>query len=126
MKAKRLTEGRIVNPLFSDADRRAAKAAGKIYDTPKFLTLPIGEIVEDKHCWRLCLGDRPAMVPADEECAAKVEAVMGDAGRKELLTKIRRLQHPDVRKQLGKADMAWLETMEEWHADELTAATPEA
>ena len=123
MKAKRLIEGRISNPLYSDSERRAAKAADEKYDTPRYLILPVGEIVESKHCWRNCIGDKPVMVPADQECSDAVDKVIGDKGRKRTLDLIRRLQQPEVRKQLGKADLAWLEAMEEWHEDELTSAT---
>lgn len=121
MKAVRLKEGQIVNPLFSAEARREAKANRQSYDVPEFLALPVGEIVDDPDCWLLCIDSNPAMAPEDDECAAKVLAVMSSPARKEFLTRIKRLSHPDVKKQLSKGEQEWIEAMVEVYETELAA-----
>lgn len=119
MKAKRLVPGEIGNPHYSEADKRAAKRNGVPYDTKPFLTLPVGEIVDDPDCWRLCVGSDPVMVPADDECKQAVLAKMNDAERKATLAKVIRLNHPDVRKQQTKEQLAWVDMMLEIYAQEI-------
>lgn len=126
MKAVRLKEGQRVNPLFSSREAEEARQAGRQYDTPKFLTCPIGEEVEDPNCWRLCTTG--AMAPADDECREKVLKWMGAPGRKTLVEQIRAVQAARGRNQLPKSNLQWLEYMEKAYAAELgeQAPTPSA
>lgn len=123
MKAKLLKPAEMLNPLYSQSDAQQAKARGEVYDTPVVLTLPVGHVIDDPDAWRACMPDNRIAVPDDDECAKALAARLDDAGRKSLLAMIRKLQQPEVRKQLGKQDAAWLEAMEEWHEDELTAVS---
>jgi hypothetical protein len=117
MKAVRLKEGQKVNPLYSSREADEARQAGKPYDTPKFLTCPIGEEVEHKDCWRLCTTGE--MAPADDECREKVLRWMGNPGRQKLIEQIRAVQAARGRNQLPKSNLQWLEYMEKAYAKEL-------
>jgi hypothetical protein len=119
MKAIRRKPGKIVNPLFSQADKRVAKAQGVPYETPEFLTVPKGELVDDPDCWMLCLGSDPDLQPADKECADVVLRKMTSTGRAAFLANVRRLAQPEVRKQLSKDDLKSLELWLELYGDEI-------
>jgi hypothetical protein len=119
MKAKRLVEGEIVNPLFSNADKAAAIARGEKYEVRQFLKLPKGEIVDDPECWRLCVGKGAPLAPADDECKERVLKIMSAADRKDFLQTLVRLNHPDVRKQQSKNQLEWLDMMVEIYSDEM-------
>jgi hypothetical protein len=119
MKAIRLVEGEIVNPLFSNADKAAAIARGEKYEVRQFLKLPKGEIVDDPECWRLCVGKGAPLAPADDECKERVLKVMSAADRKDFLQTLVRLNHPDVRKQQSKNQLEWLDMMVEIYSDEM-------
>lgn len=111
MKAKRLVPADIRNPYFSFEKRREAMAAGKPYDTVPFLSLPVGEIVDDPDCWKLCIGDDAVMVPHDDECRAAVLAAMDSTKRLKFLQNIRAQNQPEVRKQMSKGQIEWLDEM---------------
>lgn len=119
MKAVRLKPGRIVNPLYSRSERRQALKVGQPYETPEYLTCPVGEVVDDPDCWMHCRGDNPAMAPADKECADKVLAVMNSPARRKFLDQLRRLRQPEVRRQLSKSNEAWLAAMLDAYSSEL-------
>ena len=123
MKSKLIKSVEMLNPLYDQLEAQKAKTRGESYDTPVVLTLPVDHILDGPDVWMQCMPDIGNAVPADEECAKTLAAKMNDSQRKETLALIRRLQQPDVRKQLGKSDLAWLQAMEEWHEDELTEAT---
>jgi len=119
MKAVRLVQGEIVNPLFSQAEKSEVIAAGGKYDVPQFLKLPKGEIIDDPECWRLCVGKGAPLAPADDECKERVLKVMSAADRKDMLGNLIRLNHPDVRKQQSKNQLEWLDMMVEIYSDEM-------
>jgi hypothetical protein len=119
MKAIRRKPAKFVNPLFSQADKRAAKAQGVPYETPEFLTAPKGELVENPNCWMLCLGSDPELQPADKECARVVLRKMTSSGRAAFLANVRQLAQPSVRKQLSKDDLQSLELWLELYGDEI-------
>lgn len=119
MKAIRLVEGEIVNPLFSNAAKAEAIARGEKYEIRQFLKLPKGELIDDPECWRLCVGKGAPLAPADDECKAKVLSVMSAADRKDMLETLIRLNHPDVRKQQSKSQLEWLDMMVETYSDEM-------
>jgi len=121
MKAKRLKPGSIVNPYYSGDAKRAAKERGEVYDVTPFLTLPVGEVVDDPDCWKLCLGADPVMKPEDDECRDKVLAAMGSEQRLKLLHNLKRQDRPDVRKQMGKSQLEWLDSMLETYGKEVEA-----
>ena len=121
MKAKRLAPGQMVNPFFSNDAKRAAKDRGETYDVVPFLTLPAGEIVDDPECWKLCIGDRPVMTPADDECRQKVLDAMGSDKRQAFLRNLARQNQPEVRKQMGKSQLEWLDSMLETYGSEVAA-----
>ena len=121
MKATRLKVGEIVNPFYNVTAKAEAKARGQVYDVPPFLTLPIGELVEDPDCWKLCLGTDPVLKPADDECREKVLAAMGSEQRAKFLQNLKRQNHPDVRKQMGKTQLEWLDSMLETYGKEIDA-----
>lgn len=121
MKAERLAIGQIVNPYYSSTAKREAIARGEVYDAPQFLNLPVGEVVDDPDCWKLCLGGTPVMAPADDECRNKVLSAMGSDKRLAFLRNIRRQNHPDVRKQMGKAQTEWIDSMMEVYGKEVEA-----
>lgn len=111
MKAKRLVPGQIVNPHFSHSKRREAIEQGQPYDVVPFLNLPAGEIVDDPDCWKLCIGDETVMAPADEECRQAVLNALGSPRRKTFIDNLRRQNHPEVRKQMSKGQLEWLDSM---------------
>lgn len=119
MKAKRVVSGQMVNPFFSNDERRKAKERDEVYDVVPFLTLPAGEIVDDPDCWKLCLGDRAVMTPADDECRDKVLAAMGSEKRLAFLRNLARQNQPEVRKQMGKSQLEWLDSMMETYSSEV-------
>lgn len=121
MKAKRLVPGEMVNPHFSNEAKRAHKERGEVYDVVPFLTLPAGEIVDDLDCWKLCLGEKPVMAPADDECRAKVLEAMGSTKRLAFLRNLARQNQPEVRKQMGKSQLEWLDSMIETYGAEIEA-----
>lgn len=121
MKAKRLVPGQIVNPFYSNQAKADARAAGLPYDVAPFLTLPAGEIVDDPDCWKLCLGESPVMKPHDDECKDKVLEVMGSEKRTAFLRRLKSMSHPDVKKQMGKSQVEWLESMLEIYGGEVDA-----
>jgi hypothetical protein len=129
MKAVRLVEGDIVNPIFSHADKAEASRRGEKYDVKQFLKLPKGELIDDPECWRLCVGKGAPLAPADDECKERVLRVMSASDRKDMLQTLIRLNHPDVRKQQSKGQLDWLDMMEEIYSDEmdeLQTPTPQA
>jgi hypothetical protein len=119
MKAIRLVPGQMVNPFFSSGDRREAVSRSEAYDVPQFLTLPKGQDVDDPDCWKLCLGESPVMKPADDECRAKVFEIMGSEKRTAFLRRLKSMSHPDVRKQMSKAQVEWLDSMLETYGGEV-------
>jgi len=120
MRAIRLKPAECPNPAFSVRDQRAAKAAGEKYDTPQFIEQPVGQELDDPHCWRLCVSGMAA--PADDECRQRVLAYLGDPGRRKLLEQIRALRAADGVQTLPKRDKRWLEMMEKSYAIELGLA----
>lgn len=121
MKATRIKVGQIVNPFFSHDARRRAAENGVPYDVKPFLDLPIGELVEEPDCWKLCIGDDPALKPADDECREKVLAVMGSEKRSKFLQNLKRQNQAEVRKQMGKSQLEWLDSMLETYSREVAA-----
>jgi hypothetical protein len=121
VKATRIKVGQIVNPFFSHDARRLAQQQGVAYDVKPFLDLPIGELVEDPDCWKLCIGDDPALKPADDECREKVLAVMGSEKRSKFLQNLKRQNQAEVRKQMGKSQLEWLDSMLETYGREVAA-----
>lgn len=119
MKAKRLVEGEIVNPSFSQADKADAQRRGEKYDVKPFLKLPKGEIIDDPECWRLCVGKGAPLAPADDECKERVLKIMSAEDRKDFLQTLVRLNHPEVRKQQSKSQLEWLDMMVEIYSDEM-------
>lgn len=111
MKAKRLVEGEIVNPFFSHEKRREAISKGQPYDVKPFLKLPAGEIVDDPNCWRLCVGDNAVMVPVDDECRQAVLNAMQEPKRLAFLRNLARQNTPEIRRQMGKAQLEWIDEM---------------
>jgi len=126
MKAERLITGEIVNPFYSHTDRRAERDAGRRYNVPQFLTLPKAEIVEDPDCWKLCLGEPPAMKPADDECRAKVLAAMGSVKRRAFLQNLTRQNMPEVRRQMGVSQLEWIDSMMETYSGEIDSLAANA
>lgn len=122
MRAKRRVPGQIANPHFSSQAQQEASMAGKPYDTVPFLTLPAGEIVDDPDCWRLCLDTDAPLVPYDDECRQAVLAAMNSKTRKAFLDNLRRQNHPEVRKQMSKGQIEWLDEMLQVYGAEVTAA----
>jgi hypothetical protein len=128
MKAERTQAAQMVNPFYSAEDKRATIARGEEYDVPAFLDLPKGQIVDDPDCWKLCLGETPVMKPADSECREKVCEIMGSEKRTAFLRKLKAMNNPDVRKQMGKSQIEWLDSMLETYGGEvetLDAKKPE-
>jgi hypothetical protein len=121
MKAKRVKPGQIVNPYYSAEARRETIARGKVYDVKPFLDLPIGEEVDDADCWKLCLGNDAPLQPADDECSAKVLDAMGSEKRLAFLRNLKRQDHPDVRRQMGKSQIEWLDSMLDTYGGEIAA-----
>jgi len=121
MKAKRLVDGKIVNPFFSYDKRKEARAKGQPYDVKPFLTVPAGEVVDDPDCWKLCVGENAVMVPVDDECKQAVLNAMNDTKRVAFLRNLQRQNHPDVRKQMGRSQVEWLDTMLEAYGKEVAA-----
>ena len=111
MKAKRLVEGQIVNQFFSHEKRREARSKGQRYDVKQFLTFPAGDIVDDPDCWKLCIGDNAVMVPFDDECRQTVLKAMSEPKRMAFLRNIKRQNTPELRKQMSKGHLEWLEDM---------------
>ncbi len=123
MKAVRIKDAEIVNPLYSAADHRDARRRGLSYPTQPFLTQPAGQPVEDRDCWIQCvLG---TMAPADDECRAAVEKHLGSERRKQLIAKIRALRAADGVNRLPEPDRKWLEYMEKAYATELGISVAE-
>lgn len=117
MKAVRIKEAEIVNPLYSAEAHREARRTGQPYLTAKFITQPEGQLVEDRNCWMQCvLGN---MAPADDECRKAVEAHLGSARRKQLIEKIKALRAADGVNRLPEPDRKWLDYMEKAYATEL-------
>jgi hypothetical protein len=121
MKAKRRVPGQILNPNFSSQAQQAASIAGLPYDIVPFLTLPVGEIVEDPDCWRLCLDVDAPLVPHDDECRQAVLTAMTSKTRRAFLDNLRRQNHPDVRRQMSKGQIEWLDEMIAVYGAEVTA-----
>lgn len=119
MKAMRLVPGQVVNPFFSHDAKRTARERGETYDVTPFFVEPIGTVVEDSDCWKLCLGDRPVLKPADAECRAKVLEAMGNETRQKFLRNLARQNKPEVRKQMGKSQIEWLDSMMETYGTEV-------
>lgn len=119
MKAERTQAAQMVNPFYSAEQRRDTIARGEKYDVPAFLDMPKGQIVEDPDCWKLCLGESPVMKPADSECREKVLQIMGSEKRTAFLRQLKSMSHPDVRKQMGKAQIEWLDSMLETYGGEV-------
>lgn len=123
MKAVRIKDAEIVNPLYSAEAHREARRAGQSYLTPRFLKQPAGQVVDDPDCWMQCvLG---TMAPADDECRKAVESHLGSARRKQLIEKIKALRAADGVNRLPEPDRKWLEHMEKAYASELGIAVPE-
>lgn len=121
MKAKRLVDGEIVNPFFSHEKRREARANGQPYDVKPFLICPAGEIVDDADGWKLCVGDNAVMVPADDECRAAVLNAMTSTKRNAFLRNLQRQNQPEIRKQMGKAQLEWIDEMMKTYGGEVAA-----
>lgn len=125
MKAKRLVDGQIVNPFFSHEKRREAKASGQPYDVSPFLVLKAGEVVEDPDVWKLCLGANPVMAPVDDECKSAVLAAMSDPKRQQFLRQLKRMDAADVRKQMNKSQLEWIDEMMKAYGSEVNALDAE-
>jgi hypothetical protein len=121
MKAKRLVDGKIVNPFFSYEKRKEARAKGQPYDVQKFLICPAGEVVDDPDCWTLCIGDDAVMVPVDEECRQAVLNAMTEPKRVAFLRNLQRQNTPEMRKQMGKGQLEWLDEMLKSYGGEVAA-----
>lgn len=119
MKATRLKPGQMVNPYYSAEVKRAAKSRGEAYDIPAFLNLPVGETVDDPDCWKLCVGEDPVMKPADDECREKVLSVMSEPKRIAFLRNLQRQNQSEVRKQMPKGQIEWLDSMLETYGAEI-------
>lgn len=117
MRAIRTKEGQTVNPFYSLEKKREARAAGETYDTPQFLTLEVGEVIEHAQCWRLCV--KGVAVPDDEECRAKVLEYVGDPGRKALIESIQLMRMASKATTLSKKDARYLDMLERGYAHEL-------
>ncbi len=117
MKAIRTKDAQCPNPLFSHAERKAAIAAGKEYDTAEFLTLKAGESVDCPDCWRLVV--KGMALPDDAECAQKVLEHLGSEGRQAIVADIKLLQQADKGHQLSTKDKKQLAAMEKAYAVEL-------
>jgi|GEM_PF-3302143 len=120
MKAIRTKPAKAVNPLFSHAERRAARIAGKEYETSQFIELQVGEEVEDPHAWRLCVIGMAA--PADDECRQRVLKYLGDPGRQQLIQDLKLLRQHAKTTKLSKKDARYLEIMEKAYAVDLGLA----
>lgn len=119
MKARRVLPGAMCNPFFSHAAKRAAREKNLPYTVPPLLTLPVGEQIDDPDCYKLCLGPNPPCVPDDRECAEAVLKAMTHPTRIAFLKNLQRQNHPDVRKQMPKAQIEWLDAMLELYGDEM-------
>ena len=117
MKAIRTKDAQCPNPLFSHAERKAAIAAGKTYDTSEFVTLQAGEVVHCPDCWRLVV--KGVALPDDAECAQKVLEHLGSEGRQAIVADIKLLQQADKGHQLSAKDKKQLAAMERAYAVEL-------
>jgi hypothetical protein len=111
MRAKRIKPGRSVHPEHTFRSD---------YAGPQFLERPVGEVVESKDAWMLCVGSNPVAVPADDECAKRVLRVMNSDRRKEFIAELRNLQSPTLFKQLSKAEQERVQHLAEVYAEELT------
>lgn len=120
MKAIRTVEGLAVNPVFSSADRRRARAEGTLYDVPEFVTLPVGQEIDCPDCWRLCV--KGLAVPNDDECRAKFFEVVGDPGRKAITEQIFLLRTAAKTTKLSAAEQRHLDHLEKAYAVDLKLA----
>lgn len=116
MKCVYLTDREFVNPLYLSARDKTG--------IQQILTLPAGTEIEDPQAWIQCVLGNAA--PADDECAAKTLAFMGDARRKEQIELIKSLRASNGVKQLDKATAKWLQFMEKVHAKELGISPDES
>ncbi|MBL8819087.1 MAG: hypothetical protein JNL58_23865 [Planctomyces sp.] len=119
MKAKRTSPGQMVNPNYSASARQAAREASQPYDVKQFLNLHVGEIVDDPDCWRLCLPPNACMAPADDECADKVLQAMKSEKRVMFLRNLARMDQAEIRKQMSKGELEWLDEMLKYYSDEV-------
>ena len=120
MKAQRLQEAESVNPLFDKQASRLARVRGEKYDEPEFLTHAVGEIVDDKNAWRLCMGEKPMAVPADDECRAKVATFKNSPKRQKFLRGLLTFhQNSQLIEQLGKDGQKYIRQMLSAYQSEL-------
>lgn len=117
MKAIRTKDAQCPNPLFSHAEKKAAIAAGKAYETSEFITLKAGESVDCPDAWRIVV--KGMALPDDAECAKKVLEHLGSEGRQAIVADIRLLQQADKGHQLSAKDKKQLAAMERAYAVEL-------
>jgi hypothetical protein len=117
MKAVRTVEAKAVNPLYSYEDKERAKKAGVPYDTPEFLVQSVGEEVDDKDAWILCV--KGLALPVDAECSKRVLAHMTDAERQQTVADLKLLRVAVKNNSLGAKDRKRYEMLEKAYAVEL-------
>ena len=120
MRANRIKPAESPNPLYDRTAARLAKKQGKPYGEPEFFQHSIGEVVDDPHAWRLCVMDTPLAVPADAECAAKVDAELSKPKRQKFLRGLLKFhENPQLVSQLGKDGQAYVNQMLTSYANQL-------
>ncbi len=117
MKAIRTKDATCPNPLYSHAERKAAIAAGRTYDTAEFITLKAGEVVDCPDAWRIVV--KGMALPDDAECAKMVLDHLGAEGRQAIVADIKLLQQANKGNQLSAKDRKQLAAMERAYAVEL-------
>lgn len=100
MKAIRIVDAVGPNPAYDKAAAKAAKAKGEKYPISADVTYKAGEVVEDPHCWILCVLATPVCRPEDDDCKAKVDAYLKHPSRKSEMEKLKRMASPSVFKDL--------------------------
>jgi len=117
MKAIRTKAQQTVNPLFSHAEKQAAKEAGEEYETQEFIELPVGQEIDHPDCWRLVV--KGFAVPADPECTKQVLDYLGEPGRRQMTEHIIVLREAAKSNSLSAKDRKMKEMLEKAYAVEL-------
>lgn len=116
MKATLLNDEQMVNPLFiTSVDKKGIQ---------QIIPVPAGTVIDNPDAWMICMLGKA--VPADDECKARVEKVMGNPRRLEMLENVRRLRVANGVKQLDAKTKKWLEYMETAYAKELGISPDES
>lgn len=110
MKCRLLRDQILLNPMFSDRDRKLAEESGLPYEVPRTFEVGAGYVIEDPQAWiHCCPGDLnapPIAEAADDECAEAVRVWMEEkrpaaiAQIKAQLDNIQFVKNPDDKERL--------------------------